>query len=160
MSANVEGQGAGAIAQISQSGTTANSSESGHGSEPLSDALELAAVEVVEGTTKRSGWQVKAPVGASHFSTDVRRSLCVALARSKSAQEPMEVPILIKAPPGMKPSVGYQYQVLQPVAEDTSNIPRQLGSSTGSSENVGGSQDINSPRANSTIGTTTIKGRK
>ncbi|KAF8223489.1 hypothetical protein L208DRAFT_538115 [Tricholoma matsutake] len=51
MSANVEGQGVGGIAQFSQSGMTANSSESGHGSELLSDALELAAVEVEKGTT-------------------------------------------------------------------------------------------------------------
>ncbi|KAF8234655.1 hypothetical protein L208DRAFT_1393651 [Tricholoma matsutake] len=160
MSAWVEGQGAGAMAQFSQSGMTANSSESGYGSEPLSDALKLAAAEVEKGTTKRPGWRVKIPAGAGHFLTDVRRSLRVTLARSKSVQEPAEVPILIKAPPGIKPSIGYQYQVLQPVAEEASKIPGQLGKLTGSAENVGGSQDINSPRASSMVGTAAIKGCK
>ncbi|KAF8232116.1 hypothetical protein L208DRAFT_1397856 [Tricholoma matsutake] len=160
MSASIEGQGAGAMAQFSQSGTTANSSESGHGSEPLSDALELAAAEVEKGASKRSGRQVKVPAGAAQFLTDVCQSSHVALARSKSVQEPAEVPLLIKAPPGMKPSVGYQYQVLQPVAEEASKIPGQLGRSMGSSENVGGSWDINSPRAGLTVGTAAIKGRK
>ncbi|KAF8234993.1 hypothetical protein L208DRAFT_1393186 [Tricholoma matsutake] len=160
MSAQVEGQGAGAMAQFSQSGTTANSSKSGHGSEPLSDALELAAAEVEKGTTKRPGQRVKVPAGAGHFLTDVHRSLCVALARSKSVQEPAEGPILIKAPPGIKPSIGYQYQVLQPVAEEASKIPGQLGKSMGSAENVGGSWDINSPQVSSTVGMAAIKGRK
>jgi len=130
MSANVEG----AIAQFSQSGTTANSSKSGNGSEPLSDALEFAAVEVEKGIMKRSGWWVKALVGAGHFSTDVCQSLCVALAKSKSAQEPAEELMFVKAPPRVKPSVGYQYQVLQP--EEASKIPGQLGRSMDPSDST------------------------
>ncbi|KAF8234694.1 hypothetical protein L208DRAFT_1393744 [Tricholoma matsutake] len=160
MSAQVEGQGVGAMAQFSQSGTMANSSESGHGSEPLSDALELAAAEVEKDTMKRPGRRVKVPAGAGHFSMDVCQSSHVALARSKSVQEPVEVPILIKAPPGIKPSIGYQYQVLQPVAEEASKIPGQLGKSMGSAENVGGSWDINSPQASSMVGKAAIKGCK
>ncbi|KAF8230904.1 hypothetical protein L208DRAFT_98325 [Tricholoma matsutake] len=130
MSANAEGQGVGVITQISQSGTTANSSESGHRSEPLSDALKLAPVEVEKGTMKRSGWWVKAPASAGHFSTDPWHSLHVALARSKPEQ-PVEESVIIKAPLGMRPVAGYQYQVLPLVAEDVSEKShRQLDRST------------------------------
>lgn len=160
MSANAEGQGVGVITQISQSGTTANSSESGHRSEPLSDALKLAPVKVEKGTTKRSGWWVKAPAGAGHFSTDLWCSLHVALARSKPEQ-PVEESVIIKAPLGMRPVAGYQYQVLPLVAEDVSEKShRQLGRSTGLSGNVGGSWDTNLPWASSTISMAALKGCK
>ncbi|KAF8233338.1 hypothetical protein L208DRAFT_892839 [Tricholoma matsutake] len=141
---------------ITESGTTADSSDSGQGSEPLSNPY--VAVEVGKGTRNRASHQVKVPEGAAQFG--IRDSARVASAKSKCARATPPGPALVEAPPGMKPSVGYKYQVLQPVLEGSRKISRQSGRPTDPSENAGGSRDTATTQASSKVGTAAMTGRK
>jgi hypothetical protein len=65
---------------------------------------------------------VKAPGGSAHL--EVRRSARVS-SRLKSTQGLSPAPVLVRAPLGVKPSVGYKYQVLQVVPENGDGIGGQ-----------------------------------
>jgi len=58
-------QRAGSLSKHYHSRTTADSTQSGQGSEPLSDIF--VAVRVEEGSKKARGWRVKAPEGVAHL---------------------------------------------------------------------------------------------
>ena len=58
-------RGAGSFGRQSCSRTTADSTQSGQGSEPLSDVF--VAVRVEEGSRKMRGLRVKAPEGSKHL---------------------------------------------------------------------------------------------
>jgi hypothetical protein len=49
---------------------------------------------------------------------------------------------LVEAPPGRRCVVGYAYQVLPPVVEETAGLSGHAGGPTGSSGNADGFQDI------------------
>jgi hypothetical protein len=156
MASNSEEREARRITELTRSGTTADSTDSGQGSEPLTDAY--VAVEMEKDSRKGTSRRVKAPGGSAQL--EIRRSARVASARSKSVQGPSPGPVLVKAPPGMKPSAGYKYQLLQAVPEVSENIPRQSGRPTDPSEKAGGSRDTATTQASSKVSTAAKAGRK
>ena len=135
-------------------GTTTSSTDSGQGSEPLSDAFVAVAAERVP--SRDSSSRVAAPEGAAQFF--VRRSLRVASSRSGSVQASASMPVIevVDAPPGGKRKIGYAYQVLEPVAEEVGHATR----TSGSVGNVGSLRDANAPQLVLTTGTKTMAGRK
>ena len=93
---------------------------------------------------------MRAPEGSTYL--DVRRSGPVAeLARAKSVQVSTGTsgPMLVKAPPGMKPSAGYCYKVLLPVQEQGEKALELLGEPEDVSGKVGGSWDTTTFQAGS-----------
>src|ERR1700679_2173245 len=95
--------------------TTTSSTNSGQGSEPLSEPF--VAVPVGEKELHGAARRVVAPEGSAQF--NVRRSVRVASSRSQS-KLPSNPPRIefVKAPPGEKRRVGYAYQVLPSVTEE------------------------------------------
>ena len=93
-------QEAGSFGRQSHSKTTANSTQSGQGSEPLFDTFVVVRVE--EGLRKVRGLQVKAPEGLMHL--NVWWSTHMISARAISAKASTSRLTLIKAPPGVRPS--------------------------------------------------------
>ncbi|KAF8229606.1 hypothetical protein L208DRAFT_1401928, partial [Tricholoma matsutake] len=65
-----------------------------------------------------------------------------------------------RSTPRMKPSVGYKYQVLQPVLEGSRKISRQSGRPTDPFENAGGSRDTTTTQASSKVGMAAMTGCK
>jgi hypothetical protein len=121
-----------------RSRTTADSTQSGQGSEPLSDAYVTIRVE--EGLRETMGQQVKAPEGSTRL--DVRRSARMASATANSVQVSTSGLTLIKAPPGVRLSAGYQYEVLLSVEEQGKKATELLGGLEDMSGKVVGSWDI------------------
>jgi len=156
MASNPEKHEARRITELTRSGMTADSTDSGQGSEPLLDVY--VAVEMEKDSRKGVSQRVKAPGGSAQL--EIRCSARVASARSKSTQGPSPGPALIKAPPGMKLSAGYKYQVLQAVLEDSEDIPRQSGRPTDPSEKAGGSQDTTTTQESSKVSTAAKVGHK
>jgi hypothetical protein len=138
-------QGTRSFGRQPRSRTTADSSESGQGSGALSDPY--VAVGVEEGMRKTKGQRVKAPEGSARL--DVRRSTRVASSRAKSVQASTSGPTLIKAPPGVRPSAGYQYEVLLPVEEQGEKAPGLLGEPEDMSGKVVDSRDFTTIQAGS-----------
>ena len=138
-----------------RAGTTSSSTDSGQGSDPLSEAFVAVAVAVEGGSNSVSTQRVEAPVGSAQL--HVRRSMHVASSRSRSTQASASgqpAANFIDAPPGVKRKIGYAYQVLQPVAEESNQsvVPAvPIG-------NVDGSRDIATPQL--VAGKTTLVGRK
>jgi hypothetical protein len=145
------------MASGSEQQKASDSTVSDQGSEPLSDVY--IAVEATKSMKKgMSRWTVKALEGSIQL--EVRRSTCVASARSKSYQVATLAPMLIKAPPGMKPSAGYQYQVLPSVEEQIERPFRHSGGLIDPSGKVDGSRDIFPIQASSKVSTEVITSRK
>ena len=115
-------------------------------------------VKIEKDSRKGATRWLKAPGGSTQ--SEIQCSACVASARSKSAQGPSPGPALVKAPPGMKLSAGYKYQVLQAVLEDSENIPRQSGRPMDPSEKAGGSQDTTTTQDSSKVSTAAKVGHK
>jgi hypothetical protein len=136
-------QGAGSSGRHSRSGNTTISSESGHGSASLSGAY--IAVGLDEDLGKTSGQRVKTPEGSTRL--ELRRSMRVASARAKSVQVSTSGPTLIRAPLGVKPSVGYYYEALLPVDEQGETALESPGEPEDMPGKVGGSRDITIPQA-------------
>jgi hypothetical protein len=118
--------------------TMADSMDSGHGSVPLSDTYVAVGVEA--DSRKGKGQQVKAPEGSAHL--EVRCSSRVASAKAKSVQAAAPRPPLVKAPPGMRPLAGYQYEVLLILVEHGEKELVQWGGLSTLSGKVIGSRDI------------------
>jgi hypothetical protein len=153
MTSNSEKHEARRITELTRSGTTADSTDSGQGSEPLSDVY-VAEKDSRRGASRR----VKAPGGSAQL--EIRRSARVASAKSKSAQGPSPGPVLVKAPPGMKPLAGYKYQALRAVPEDSEKTPGQLGRPMDPSEKAGGFRDTATIQESSKVSTAAKAGRK
>jgi hypothetical protein len=113
------------------------SSVGSKGSEPLSDVF--VAVRVEEGLKKTRGLQVKAPEESRHL--DVQQSTRVTSAILVPAKASTSGPTLIKAPPGVRPSVGYQYKVLPPVEDQGDKAPELQGEPEDLSGKAAGSRD-------------------
>ena len=100
-------------------GTTTTSTDSGQGSEPLSDTF---VATVVGGRSKRDSSKskvVEAPESSDRLF--VRRSARRASSRSHSVQASASNPSVLEvvdALPGGKRRVGYAYEVLEAVNED------------------------------------------
>ena len=141
MANNSEKHGMRGIAKL---GMTADSTNSRQGSEPLSDPY--VAVKVNKGRMKRASYQMKAPEGAGQL--DIWHSAHIASTRSKSALVTPPGPALINTPPGIKPSVGYKYQALLSVSENSMEVSRQLGRPMDAFGNAGGSWDTAMTQAN------------
>ena len=104
---------------------------------------------------------MRAPEGSTYL--DVRRSGRMAeLARAKSVQVSTSTsgPTLVKAPPGVKPSAGYRYEVLLPVQEQGEKALELLGEPEDVSGKVGGSRDTTAIQAGSKALPATKVGRK
>jgi hypothetical protein len=118
----------------------AGESDSGHGSSSLTDAF-IAEEE----TCPRAGkdrWVV-----ASHMieQMEVRWSSCVAaLVRPTPAAVPPMT--LVKAPPGGQRTVGYLYQELPLIVEETMGLSDHVGEPTGLSGNADGFWDVGIPQ--------------
>ena len=121
--------------------TTASSSDSGHGSAPLSEPF--VAVTVEGHSCQDLGNRVVVPEGAAQL--HVRRSARVASSRSRSAftaASNLPAAEFVDAPPGGKQKIGFRYQVLPPVIED-------VGQASGSIipvGNGGGLRDTANPQ--------------
>ena len=95
------------------------STDSGHGSEPLSDAF--VAVAAGGRSNKDSVARVEAPRSSDRLF--IRRSTRVASSRAHSTQASTSHPSatsreIVDALPGGKRKAGYAYEVLEPVAEE------------------------------------------
>ena len=135
--------------------TTASSSDSGHGSAPLSEPFVAVTVE---GHSRQDlGNRVVVPEGAAQL--HVRRSARVASSRSRSAftaASNLPAAEFVDAPPGGKRKIGFRYQVLPPVMED-------VGHASGSLVpvgNGGGLRDAANPQLVSVAPTVVPTGRK
>ena len=123
--------------------TTTSSTNSGQGSEPLSDPF--IAVAVGGGSGSVPGLRVEAPKDAGQLL--IRRSQRVASSRSQSrptgqaSASNVSTTEFVDAPPGGKRKVGYAYQVLAPVSEDA-----------GPTGNADGLRDIATPQLGSASG--------
>jgi hypothetical protein len=95
-------------------GTATSSTDSGQGSEPLSDAFVATEATAAGGRSNRdSSRMVQAPESSDRFF--VRRSSRVASSRSQSVQvRAPNAPVVevVDALPGGKRRVGYAYEVL------------------------------------------------
>jgi hypothetical protein len=134
-------------------GTTTNSTDSGHGSAPLSDPF--VATTMAGESRPDSINRVVAPEGSAHL--HVHRSVRVASSRARSSQPSTMHPAgweIVDAPPGGKRKAGYAY--LQPVAEEA----EQSTSSVVPVGNGGGSRDITHPQLGSTLAGSVLPGRK
>ena len=120
--------------------TATSSTNSGQGSEPLSDAF--VAVEAGGEANRKAAKRVMAPEGSDRFF--VRRSSRVASSRSQTAGASSSNPVMevVDAPPGGKRKTGYAYQVLQPVAEEA-GPPIRTVEPVG---NAGGLRDTATPQ--------------
>ena len=120
--------------------TATSSTNSGQGSEPLSDAF--VAVEAGGEANRKAAKRVMAPEGSDRFF--VRRSSRVASSRSQTAGASSSNPVMevVDAPPGGKRKTGYAYQVLQPVAEEA-GPPIRTVEPVG---NAGGLRDTTTPQ--------------
>jgi hypothetical protein len=121
--------------------TTTSSTDSGQGSEPLSDAFVAVAAggASIQGSVRR----VEAPRGSAQFL--IRRSARVASVQANTVME------IVDAPPGGKRRIGYAYQILDPLPEDGPSI-RQIAPAG----NGGGFRDTVTPQ----LGPITGSGRK
>jgi hypothetical protein len=132
--------------------SAATSSDSGQGSAPLSDPF--VATTVVGDSRIDSVSRVRAPEGAAQLL--VRRSARVASSRSRSLQTGPPVAEFVDAPPGGKRKIGYSYQVLPPVVEES-------GSAVDRGDPVGiggGSRDTADPQLGSSAILLPLAGRK
>ena len=129
-----------------RAGTTTSSTDSGQGSESLSDAFVAVAAKGV--ATQGSASRVEAPKGSAQLL--VRRSTRTASSRAASVQANAQNPpvVLVDAPPGGKRKLGYAYQVLDPLPEAVESSTRPLAP-TG---NGGGFRDTVTPQLGSTAG--------
>lgn len=132
-----------------------DSTDSGQGSAPLSDTYVAVGAE---GGPRKKGRSVKAPEGSAQFG--VRRSTRVASAKSRHSVAPTPNPSLIKVPPGVRPSVGYQYEVLPTVAEQTGDTPLHRVGPMDLSGKVVGSRDFTVIQAGSKTAPEAKVGRK
>jgi hypothetical protein len=137
--------------------TATSSTDSGQGSEPLSDAF--VAVPAGKGSRIGPNQRVEAPEGSSQMF--VRRSARVASSRSRSvrADTSMSVPsgqVAVVAQSGGMLGTGQVYRVLHPVVEETG----QIGGLTGPTGNAGGLRDLATPQLGSTVGSSVLAGRK
>jgi hypothetical protein len=137
--------------------TTAPSTESENGSEPLSEAFIAAPLRA--GSKKGAGSRVRAPADASQL--EVRRSSRVPSSSKDAGRGSSVAPVFIKAPPGVKPSVGYQYQVLETVTEEGGErfeeIPKAAEGSYGT---AGGFRDTGTTQTSPTARKVSRRGRK
>ena len=123
--------------------TTTSSTNSGQGSEPLSDPFIAVAVAGVSEPVP--GLRVEAPKGAGQLL--IRRSQRVASSRSRSrptgqaSASNVSATEFVDAPPGGKRKVGYAYQVLDPVSEEA-----------GPTGNADSLRDITTPQLGSASG--------
>ena len=127
----------------SGTGTTMSSTNSGQGSEPLSEAF--VAVEAGGESNRKAAKRVWAPEGSDRFF--VRRSSSrVATSRSRTAGASSSNPPVVEVvdvPPGGKRKAGYAYQVLQAVAEEAGPPSRTVVEPVG---NAGGLRDTTTPQ--------------
>jgi hypothetical protein len=138
MSGNTEGR----------AGTTTSSTDSGQGSDPLSDAFIVVAAGGK--SSQNPDRRVEAPVGSAQF--HIRRSSRVASSRSRSMQASASLPPvmeIVDTLPGRKRKLGYAYEILQPTSEEAGPSVRSVVP-TG---NVDGPRDIATPQRGSTNGT-------
>ena len=126
----------------SGTGTTMSSTNSGQGSEPLSEAF--VAVEAGGESNRKAAKRVWAPEGSDQFF--ICRSSCVASSRSRTAGASSSNPPVVEVvdvPPGGKRKAGYAYQVLQAVAEEAGPPSRTVVEPVG---NAGGLRDTTTPQ--------------
>ena len=138
-----------------RTGTTASSTDSGQGTEPLSDAFVAVATD--NRSTRGPHQRVEAPEGSARLL--VRRSSRVASSKSRSLQASASntsVQDIIAAPPGVKRKPGYAYQMLPPVTEE----PGYSAAPAGSSGNASGFRDTAIPQLDPMAGTPTLVSRK
>ena len=146
------------IAQSARSNTTAPSSSSGNGSDPLSEAFVAVQAERSEGGGG-PGSRVKAPQGAVHL--EVRRSSRLTTSSSRHAsQQPATKSKFIKAPPGVKPATGYEYEVLSPLQEGSGDLADQLAGSSGERVVLDSLRDVGTTHASPKAPVARSSGRK
>jgi hypothetical protein len=131
-----------------ESGTNAGSTDSGQGTDPLSDAFVAISRDLDQ--------RVEAPEGSSHLS--IQRSSRVASSRSRSmlqtATSTTSVSNNIKVSPGTRCRPGYVYQLLSPTIEDSGPKPN------GSAGNASGFWDTAIPQSDPKADTPNLGGRK
>ena len=139
-----------------RTGTNASSTDSGQGTDPLSDVFVAAP----SGTGPAGGpdKHVEAPEGSAHLS--IRRSSRVASSRSRSTLQITisnnSIQDIVVAPPGIKQKPGYVYQVLSPTAEE----PGHSATPAGPAGNASGLRDTAIPQMAPMVGTPNLVNRK
>jgi hypothetical protein len=140
---------------IGRTGTTTSSTDSGQGSEPLSDVFVAVAAE--NESIHNSSTRVEVPEGSTQLL--VRRSKRVASSRSTSTlanASSSSLAEIVEAPPGVKHKLGYAYQILPPVVEEAEPSARPVVLAG----NASSLRDAATPQMGPAAGTQAFTGRK